>query len=259
MSPHFPIFEHDDISAAVIEPQAVVSPIAIAPCCVLCFFDEVIARLDQEDSLRLVTHLRTTMGRHPIYEWRRGEQVVTIVHPGLGGPLVAIVLEELIALGCRAFVACGGAGLLDKQAATGGLVVPVSAIRDEGTSYHYVPPSREVVASLAAVQAIERTLAAAGVAYRLGKTWTTDAVYRETAGTVAARRAEGCLTVEMEAAALMAVAQFRGVPLGQILYGGDDVSGLEWDRREAVDRTSIRERVVQLAADACAVLTLSGD
>jgi uridine phosphorylase len=256
---HFPILEHDDDGAAVIEPRAVVSAIAIAPRCVLCFFEEVIARLDQKGSLRLVTHLRTTIGRHPIYEWRRDGQVVTLAHPGLGGPLVAIVLEELIALGCRAFVACGGAGLLDKQAATGGLVVPVSALRDEGTSYHYLPPSRDVVASLEAVRAIERTLAAAGVAFRLGKTWTTDAVYRETAGTIAARRAEGCLTVEMETAAMIAVAQFRGVPLGQILYGGDDVSGLQWDRREEVDRTSIRERLAQLAADACTAIKLSGD
>jgi uridine phosphorylase len=258
ISPEFPILEHDDHGAAVIEPRAVVSPIAIAPRCVLCFFEQVIARLEQQGSLRLVTELRSTMGRHPIYEWSYDGQRVTLMHPGLGGPLAAMMLEELIALGCRAFVACGGAGLLDKQAAAGALVVPVSAVRDEGTSYHYVPPSREVFASPDAVAAIERTLTAAGAPFILAKTWTTDAVYRETPGTVAARRAEGCLTVEMEAATLMAVAQFRGVPLGQILYGGDDVGGARWDRREQLDRTSIRERLVHLAAEACAAIPLTG-
>ena len=256
MSSDFPILEHGDDGPAVIEPRAVVPPRAMAPRCVLCFFQEVITRLEQEGSLRPATQLHSTMGRHPVYEWQLGTRLVTLMHPGLGGPLVAIMLEELIALGCRAFVACGGAGFLDKQAA-GGLVVPVSAIRDEGTSYHYLPPSREVVASPEAVRAIESTLVTAGMEFRLAKTWTTDAVYRETADKVAARRAEGCLTVEMEAAALMAVAQFRGVPLGQILYGGDDVSGQHWDRREGFDRTTIREQLVRLAAEACAAIRLS--
>jgi uridine phosphorylase len=84
-----------------------------------------------------------------------------------------------------------------------------------------------------------------------GKTWTTDALYRETAAKVTRRRDEGCLTVEMEAAALFAVARFRGVPLAQVLYGGDDVSGAEWDSRHWDKSTSVRERVFWLAAEAC--------
>ena len=58
-----------------------------------------------------------------------------------------------------------------------------------------------------------------------GKTWTTDGLYRETRGKVDRRVAEGCLTVEMEAAAFFAVAAFRGVSFGQLLYAGDDLSG----------------------------------
>jgi hypothetical protein len=69
------------------------------------------------------------------------------------------------------------------------------------------------------------------VPYAVGKTWTTDAPYRETRAKVAARRAEGCITVEMETAAFLAVARFRGVTFGQYLYAGDDVSGETWDHR----------------------------
>ena len=69
----------------------------------------------------------------------------------------------------------------------------------------------------AAVGALRETLAANGADYVLGKTWTTDAFYRETPGKIARRREEGCVTVEMEAAAFFAVAQFRGVPLAQLL------------------------------------------
>lgn len=72
--------------------------------------------------------------------------------------------------------------------------------------------------------AIERVLTSRGVPYLLGKTWATDAFFCATPARTACRRAQGCLTVEMETAALYAVAEFRGVTLGQMLYSGDDVN-----------------------------------
>src|SRR5260370_16655149 len=86
---------------------------------------------------------------------------------------------------------------------------------------------REVGADPRALAAIEKTLKRNGVDYIVGKTWTTDAIYRETRARVNARKREGCLTVEMEAAAFFAVAQFRRVQFGQILYGGDALSA-QW-------------------------------
>jgi len=163
-------------------------------------------------------------------------------------------VEEVIAAGCRKFVACGGAGVLDREIAVGHVIVAASAVRDEGTSYHYLPPGREVAASPEAVAAIEKVLAARGVPSITAKTWTTDAFYRETQEKVALRRSEGCLTVEMEAAAFFAVAQFRGVTFGQILYGGDDVSGCDWDSRTWQGRRDVREALFHLAAEACLLL-----
>jgi uridine phosphorylase len=259
MAHDFPILEHDEGRDAVIEPRRVVAPAAIAPRCVLCFFDDVIARWAESGQLTPAASLTSAMGRHGVFEYRSGSRRVTVMHPGLGGPLAAMLLEELIALGGRAFVGCGGAGVLDKGVAAGELIVPESAVRDEGTSYHYVPPGREVTASADALKAITATLGAANVPFRLAKTWSTDAVYRETPAKVAARRSEGCIAVEMEAAALFAVAQFRGVPLGHILYAGDDVSGLRWDPRAPFDRTAVRERLVQLAAEACGAIPMDGD
>jgi purine-nucleoside phosphorylase len=92
------------------------------------------------------------------------------------------------------------------------------------------------------------------VPYIVGKTWTTDAFYRETPGKVARRREEGCLTVEMEAAAFFAVARFRDVDFGQILYGGDDVSGEAWDTRRWNQRSSVREELFWLSVEACLAL-----
>ena len=89
-------------------------------------------------------------------------------------------------------------------------VVPTGAIRDEGTSYHYAPPSREIGPTPAALRSIEETLARRGLPYVGGLTWTTDAPYRETRGKVERRVAEGCITVEMEAAALYTFVRVAG-------------------------------------------------
>jgi uridine phosphorylase len=144
--------------------------------------------------------------------------------------------------------------VLDGTIAVGHVVVPLAAVRDEGVSYHYLPPSREVEAASAAVTAIQSTLERHAVPYLLGKTWTTDGIYRETHARMARRRAEGCLTVEMEAAAFFAVAQFRGVACGQLLYGGDDLSGEVWDGRQWQKDASVREKLFWLAAEACLLL-----
>jgi purine-nucleoside phosphorylase len=109
-----------------------------------------------------------------------------------------------------------------------------------------------VQASPEAVSAIEKVLSSHRLPFLLSKTWTTDAPYRETPAKVQRRRAEGCTVVEMEAAAFFAVAQFRDVTLGQILYGGDDVSGeAEWDQRDWHNQFEVRERLFWLAAEAC--------
>jgi uridine phosphorylase len=139
--------------------------------------------------------------------------------------------------------------------ALGHVIVPTSAVRDEGTSYHYLPPSREVAADSEVVAAIIATLERHNLPYVTGKTWTTDALYRETRPKIARRVAEGCITVEMEAAACFAVAAFRGVRFGQILYAGDDLSGDLWDERGWHGHASGREKLFWLAADAVVSLT----
>jgi len=244
-----PILEFDPSPEAVIEPSAVIEPRDVPAHVVLCYFQEVIERVVREHGGREVARLRGEIGENPIYEIEYGGSRLAIVHPGVGAPLAAGSLEELIALGCRAFVAAGGAGVLVPELALGHVIVPTAAIRDEGTSYHYLPPSREVAADEDAVAAIIATLVRHEVPYVAGKTWTTDALYRETRTTMARRVAEGCLAVEMEAAACFAVAAFRGVPFGQLLYAGDDLSGERWDQRGWDRHAPGREVLFRLAAE----------
>ena len=175
---------------------------------------------------------------------------MAVVHPGVGAPLAAAFLEELIPRGGRAFVACGGAGVLVPELAVGHVMVPTTAVRDEGTSYHYLPASRTVDPSPVAQAAILEVLRERDVPYVEGATWTTDAIYRETRTKAAARVADGCISVEMEAAALFAVARFRGVTMGQLLYAGDDLSGEAWDSRGWDSHGSARRLLFELALEA---------
>lgn len=251
MRAEYPILEFDPATRSVVEPRRPRRLIETAPeACVVCFFGEVVRGLLREKRLRRLVTFRSEMGSHHLYDMAVGERRVAVFHSAVGAPLAAGLLDEIIPCGCRCFAACGGAGVLHREIAVGHVVVPTSAVRDEGTSYHYAPPSREIGPCAEAVAAIEETLLERGVPYVKGKTWTTDAFYRETPAKVALRRAEGCLTVEMEAAAFFAVARFRNVALGQMLYGGDDVSGEEWDTRNWHKRTTAREGLFWLAVDA---------
>jgi uridine phosphorylase len=250
----YPILEFDPAREAIIEPSRLVKPMDVPEHCVVCFFSEVVDALVRERAAQLIFEDRWEDGPHRFYEIEHDGQRLAFFHPGVGAPVAAGMLEGAIALGCSKFIACGGAGVLNREIAVGHVVVPETAVRDEGASYHYLAPGREVRASPAGVVAIEATLKRHNVPYLVAKTWTTDAPYRETPEKVRLRRAEGCLTVEMEAAAFFAVAQFRGVVFAQMLYGGDDVSGDEWDDRDWVNRRSIRERLFWLAAEACLAL-----
>lgn len=247
----YPILEFDPHSQAMIEPGKVIKPRDVPNHCVICFFQDVIERVVKEHRAQVIVPNRWEDGPHPLYEINYQGQRLAFFHPGVGAPLAAGLLEEVIAYGCRKFIVCGGCGVLDRDLAVGHLIIVDSAIRDEGTSYHYLPAGREVSANPLAIAALREALESLGLPYRVGKTWTTDAPYRETISKIQQRRAEGCLAVEMEAAALLAVAEFRKVLLGQVLYAGDDLSGTTWAARAWQSRAEIRYQLFWLAVQAC--------
>lgn len=250
----FPILEFDDDKNAFINPSTIHKEIEISENAVLCFFGDAIDKLKKELTFDVVYTLRSETYFYPVYEFQYKNKKIVVVHISVGAPVAAGMIEELNAIGCNKFIACGGCGVLVDDLPVGNLLIPVSAIRDEGTSYHYLPPSREVFANEYAISRIEETLNKQGFNYTKVKTWTTDAFFRETSNKIQLRKEEGCTTVEMEASAFMAVSQFRNVIFGQILYSGDDLSGANWDRRDWHLREDIRETVLKLSMDCCIAL-----
>jgi len=223
----------------------------------MCFFGDVVSAIASVRGARQVASLHSEHGVHPIFELEHRGERVAFFQPGVGAPLATAFLEEAIDYGCRTLVACGGAGALDAGLTLGRPVIVSAAVRDEGTSYHYLAPSRLIEAAPAVVSVMESVLGRSGVPFATGTTWSTDAVYRETREKVLLRRAEGCITVEMEAAALLAVARFRGVVLGQLLYAGDSLAGDSWDHRDWVHAHDVREALFWLAMDTAVQLPLA--
>lgn len=147
---------------------------------------------------------------------------------GVGAPAAAVMLEELIAWGVKEFVSMGLAGSLSEDLPPGSLVVCDGAFRDEGTSHHYIGGDVPVQPDPALTGRLEVALGDAGLSYAKGPTWTTDAIYRETPLEVRHFREQGALVVEMEGAALFAVAQYRGARIASCFSVSDTLAYLEW-------------------------------
>jgi len=137
----------------------------------------------------------------------------------------------------------------------GHAVILTGAVRDEGTSFHYLPAGRVVSADPGPAESLADALSAAGVETTHGLSWSTDAIYRETRARVSRRVEEGCLVVEMEASALMAIARYRSIPFGEVVMAGDSLAGREWQHRGWTTAKSARRQLFASAADAAVALT----
>jgi len=134
-------------------------------------------------------------------------QTVGIVGCAVGAPFAVLIAEELFASGCQLLVSVTSAGQVTPAGPTPYFVIIDRALRDEGTSYHYVAPSEYSHADPGLVAMAAKVFKNKGLAVTVGASWTTDAPFRETAEAIAAARSKGVLAVEMEAAALYAFAQ----------------------------------------------------
>ena len=248
-SSEYPILEYDPDSFAVVEPAATQSWHDAPAAAVACFLPEAVTRVFPD--ARELVHLPSL---RPLWEVEPLGCRLGIFYPGQGAALAATTLERVLAGGARAVVACGGAGTVGGRLAPGQVVVIDAAVRHEGTSYHYLPPGREVRTSEAVITTLESVAAERGTAVVRGKAWTTDGVFRETAEKVRRRAAEGCVVVDMEAAALLAVAEFRKVRLGVYLAAGDDIAGPRPNESRWRQDLGLHDDLLRLSASAAVEL-----
>ncbi|MBP3540696.1 MAG: nucleoside phosphorylase [Clostridia bacterium] len=239
----YPILEFDDNKVAKLNPTNFVDKPFSSDKMVITFFPEVMDALLSEGKIELEL---TLGGENPTPLYRFVDDGVLIILGTVGCPACAGNLDLFNAFGVKKVMFCGGGGVLDRNIQVGQLLLVDGAIRDEGFSFHYLEPSRYVYADAAVNQTIAQYLDDNAVPYLRGITWTTDAMFRETPDRIEKRKGEGAKIVEMEQAGCLAVARFRGFDYGALIYGGDDLSGEEWDQRGWRSRKGVRYDLVQL-------------
>ncbi len=159
---------------------------------------------------------------------RTGGKVAVLGNFGIGAPAITSIGDELMAWGLERLVILSLAGGLQSELSSGSLVIGDRALRDEGTSYHYLPTARDVQASDGLVSAIEAGLAQRGLTAARGAVWSTDAPYRETREEAEAYGREGIKAVDMGSAGLFAAAQARGKQAASVFVIGDSLAGPRW-------------------------------
>ncbi len=147
---------------------------------------------------------------------------------GIGSPVAAITLEELIAFGVKKFITVGTAGTLSKELKVGDIVLCNKSVRDEGTSHHYIKYAKYAYPSDKMLKKLKKYMDENKIKYFLGPSWTIDAPYRETVEEARHYQNEGVLVVEMEASALFSVAQVRNVEIAALFAISDSLAELKW-------------------------------
>ena len=226
-----PILEFDTEQTAVINPGHREIGLKLPKKCVFAFLGEYIDEYANKTETRRVSEFVSATKCYPIYITKyKGEEIALCQAP-VGAAPAAQLLDWLIGYGVRQIISAGSCGVLEKLPESS-FLVPKKALRDEGTSYHYAPPSRFMEIGEGARKAIRETVLEHGMKYREVTTWSTDGFYRETKEKVAYRKSEGCSVVEMECSALAAVAAFRGATFGMILYTADSLADVDkYDQR----------------------------
>lgn len=227
-----PILEFDDNPQAVIMPTHEDLDLNLPARCVYAFLEEEIERYANAVGAEKVGEFVSATKTYPIFVMTYNGEEICLAQAPVGSAAAAQFLDWLIGYGVKQIISTGTCGVLvDMEENT--FLIPTKALRDEGASYHYVAPSRYIEVDRRALTAIETVLRQASIPYQEVMTWSTDGFYRETPDKVAYRIEEGCSVVEMECAALAAVAQLRDAVWGLLLFTADSLADLEnYDQRD---------------------------
>lgn len=202
----------------------------VVDACILTFSHIILKYVLENFKCEKIGDLFSANGTNPIYNFDYEGKTFAIYMSPIGGPAcVADIEDSFSVINTNKYIVFGGSGCLNKEIARGKVMVPVSAYRDEGTSYHYAPASDYI--NIKNADVVAEFMESAGIPYIKGKTWTTDSVHRETRGNFEKRKAEGCISVEMECAAVQAMCDFRGIEAYFFFTSGDLLDAPKWDAR----------------------------
>jgi purine-nucleoside phosphorylase len=218
-----------------LDLQKGLSSVAVPEVCILEFDGDLTDQLVQGN---LVKPWTTWACFHtPMFALEVNGKPCGIVPRAIGGSFAVLVAEQLLACGAKVVVGLTSAGRVSAQLPIPSLVVATAAIRDEGTSYHYLPPANSVEAPTRLTPCLLGQLSNLGPPVHTGTVWTTDAPYRETAQELEKYAQQGVLAVEMQAASLFALAAARNALIGVVAHVSNaiDHTGEPFDKGPDAD------------------------
>ncbi len=226
-----PLLEYDDSSKEVIAPDHDCTELKLPEKCLFAFLGDVVHDYADKNKAEVALELITVFKVFKVYVLHEEKEDICLVQSPIGAASAVQILDTLIACGCKKIIAVGSCGVLS-EIPENAFLVPVKALRAEGTSYHYLPASRYIELDREPADAIEKTFKNHNLPFVTCTTWTTDGFFRETKDMVAYRREEGCDVVEMECAALAACSRKRGAKFGQFLFTADSLANVhDYDAR----------------------------
>lgn len=219
----------DDKSEAIINPHPKENAPVVDACIVT--FSYIIEKYVLENyDCKKIAQFKSVTGITPIYQIDYKGKKFAFYKTYVGAPAcVGTVEDTLEEIKTDKYIVFGGSGCLNKEIAHGRVMVPTEAYRDEGTSYHYVPASDYIKVKNADI--VANFMKENNIPYVKGKTWTTDAFYRETKNNFKKHKDDGCISVEMECSGLQAMCDFRNLNLYMFFTSGDLLDAPEWDER----------------------------
>ena len=223
---------------------------------VTCFSKKLFDQLVQRFNCVEIAKNNNGNGKLPVYKFEYKGHSLALFMSRIGAPACIVQYEELFAMGLEKVVVFGTCGVLDSKIDDLAIIIPNAAIRDEGTSYHYMKASDEVKTNPKYVDEFIKLLDEHKYSYTIGKTWTTDAPYRETRSKVLKRKEQGCVCVDMECSAIFALAEFRNKEVFQFFYAADNLDSAKWDQRSLgnEDLLSDKEKIGLLAIEFATVI-----
>ena len=242
-----PLLEYDDSSSEVIAPDHDWTAERLPEKCLFAFLGDVVHKYAKENNAAMVEELITVSHNIKIYGLHEEKEDICLVQSPIGSASATQALDTLVNCGCTKIIAVGSCGVL-ADLPEDAFIVPVKALRAEGTSYHYLPASRYIELDQEPMAAIESSFNKHDLPFVTCTTWTTDGFFRETKDMVRYRLEEGCSVVEMECAALAACCRKHGAKFGQFLFTADSLANVhEYDARSF--GTGSHEKALLLGLD----------
>ena len=222
-------------SKAIINPQTL-NNLPEFDACIVTFSWHIEQFVLENYRCERVSSFKFVSGETPIYAIKHNGKKFAFFKTYVGAPACVGAIEDTLSkISTKKYIVFGGAGCLNKEISRGKIMVPTDVYRDEGTSYHYMPPSDYI--SINNANVVCEFMKSNHIPHVAGRGWTTDAFYRETVNNFEKRKADGCISVDMECSAIQAMCNFRDLDFFTFFSSGDLLDAPKWESRKYSETT----------------------